>query len=492
MSEGLRLSICMIVRDEESMLPGLLESVAGLCDELCVVDTGSSDGTVAMLAQAGAVVKHMPWRDDFAAARNASLDMAGGDWIFFLDADERVSPELAAAVRDLLDDEDAGAATVLLHDELPHGHSRESRLLRLFRRDPAIRFTHSIHEDPSTSIRAYLSRTGRELRRLDGALQHLGYVRDVAAARDKRSRDLHLLEHCIAENPRDWYSRYKVLEQARFWNDREAWRTAATATAQAVDAMGTAALADFPFLGDLVVLMSQGLYDDPRRELAWLERWHAQATRSPEYRLRRGVLLEACGSVTEAATEFQACLDFPSAHLAQNITVRPLLGLCRLAAATGDLAGALGYAERALDHNPRDPEGLLAAVSFAGAGGTLPDFITRHRQRRGESPELAQALLAAGEVDAARDTAHRLSSHQPETILGVLVCDLISGRDCDLAVDLEQAAADAALAQWLTVLWRSRRTDLMLAFAENAHAVTGVFPWLPEWLESQTAALAGC
>ena len=491
MSERPKLSICMIVRDEADMLPGLLDSVAGLWDELCVVDTGSADGTPGLLEAAGARLAHEPWRDDFAAARNASLDLARGEWILFLDADERVSPELAADIRDLLDDDDAGAATVRLRDELPHGHRRESRLLRLFRRDPAIRFEHAIHEDPTAAVGAYLLRTGRELRRLDGVLRHLGYVRDVAAERDKRSRDLNLLEHCVKRDPRDWYSRYKILEQARFWNDREAWREAAADTARAIDAAGDAALADFPFLGDLAVLTAQGLHDDPRAELAWLERWQERAGRSPEYRLRRGVLLETGGRPDEAAAEYAACLELPPAHLAQTVTVRPRLGLCRLAAAAGDLAGALDHAARALDHNARDPEGLRAAVSFARAVGDLPAFLTRHRAQRGESVELAQVLLTCGEIDAARDVARRLSARRPEAALGVLVCDLIAGRDSDLDVALEQAEADAALARWLTVLHRSRRDDLMLAFARNAPAVAGVFPWLPGWLEARAPSPTG-
>jgi len=238
------------------------------------------------------------------------------------------------------------------------------------------------------------------------------------------------------------------------------------------------------------VLTAQGLHDDPCAELAWLERWRERAGRSPEYRLRRGVLLEAGGRPAEAAAEYAACLELPPAHLAQNVTVRPRLGLCRLAAAAGDLADALDHAERALDHNPRDPEGLLAAVSFARAGGSLPAFLTRHRARRGESVELAQVLLACGEIDATRDTARRLCARRPEAALGVLVCNLIAGRDSDLDVALGQPEADAALTRWLTALRQSRRDDLMLAFARNASAVTGVFPWLPGWLETHAAAPA--
>ncbi len=75
------------------MLPGFLAACAGLWDELCAVDTGSRDATVDLLEAAGARVVRRPWDDDFAAARNASLDLATGDWILFLDADERPTPQ---------------------------------------------------------------------------------------------------------------------------------------------------------------------------------------------------------------------------------------------------------------------------------------------------------------------------------------------------------------------------------------------------------------
>ena len=65
-----RLSLCMIVKDEADMLPGFLERVRGLWDELVVVDTGSTDHSVALLEAAGARVLHQPWRHDFALARN--------------------------------------------------------------------------------------------------------------------------------------------------------------------------------------------------------------------------------------------------------------------------------------------------------------------------------------------------------------------------------------------------------------------------------------
>src|ERR1700761_6858888 len=92
------VSLCMIVRNEEGFLGDALASVQGVVDEICIVDTGSTDGTVAIAQSAGARIEFISWRDDFAYARNAALDMATGAWIFVLDADERLAPDS----RDLL------------------------------------------------------------------------------------------------------------------------------------------------------------------------------------------------------------------------------------------------------------------------------------------------------------------------------------------------------------------------------------------------------
>src|SRR5205807_2544463 len=81
---GLSLTLCMIVRDEESMLPRCLEAVKDAVDEIVVVDTGSTDGTVAIAESFGAKVLHHEWSGDFAAARNVSFDAATSDWIVYL------------------------------------------------------------------------------------------------------------------------------------------------------------------------------------------------------------------------------------------------------------------------------------------------------------------------------------------------------------------------------------------------------------------------
>lgn len=94
------ISACVIAQDEEERLPECLASLE-FCDQVVVVDSGSRDRTRELAAAAGAVVVENPW-PGFAAQRNVALDHASGDWVLEIDADERVSPELAAEIRAFL------------------------------------------------------------------------------------------------------------------------------------------------------------------------------------------------------------------------------------------------------------------------------------------------------------------------------------------------------------------------------------------------------
>ena len=145
-----RLSLAMIVRDEESLIRRVLTDAGAVCDELVVVDTGSSDNTRAIAAEAGASVHEIPWRDDFATARNASFAWCSGDWILWLDADD-VLPDLTKrAIIELKewlpDDLDlvAGPYHYTIHDDgtVLLKVIRE----RLIRRQSGVRWEGRVHE----------------------------------------------------------------------------------------------------------------------------------------------------------------------------------------------------------------------------------------------------------------------------------------------------------------------------------------------------------
>lgn len=90
------LSAIVLTRNEERHIVECLSSVS-FADELLVVDSGSADGTVAIAQKIGARVITRPFTD-FASQRNFAMAEAKGDWVFFIDADERVTPELAEEI----------------------------------------------------------------------------------------------------------------------------------------------------------------------------------------------------------------------------------------------------------------------------------------------------------------------------------------------------------------------------------------------------------
>src|SRR6202042_930105 len=100
-ASGLTLSLCMIVRDEEQMLPRCLAAVASAVDEIVIVDTGSTDATVEIARSFGAKVIEFPWTGSFSEARNVSFEAATGDWVMYLDADEVLVTEDIEQLRSL-------------------------------------------------------------------------------------------------------------------------------------------------------------------------------------------------------------------------------------------------------------------------------------------------------------------------------------------------------------------------------------------------------
>jgi glycosyltransferase involved in cell wall biosynthesis len=95
------LSVCIITLNEEANIARTLESVRAIADEIIVVDSGSTDKTVALAQGRGAKVFAEPWKG-FAAQKNSALAKATRDWVLSLDADEEVSPDLAASIQALL------------------------------------------------------------------------------------------------------------------------------------------------------------------------------------------------------------------------------------------------------------------------------------------------------------------------------------------------------------------------------------------------------
>jgi len=186
-AEGRLISAALIVLNEERFLEGCLRSLAGIVDDIVVVDTGSSDRSRAIAAANRARVFDHAWHDDFAAARNQALDHAIGDWILYIDADERLRPYDRAVLERELADSRLCAAMVRFYPRTGFTAYRE---LRLFRRDPAIRFRGAMHETVVPDIERIIA-SGQGVRgNSELTIDHIGYDGDQS---HKTERNLRLL-----------------------------------------------------------------------------------------------------------------------------------------------------------------------------------------------------------------------------------------------------------------------------------------------------------
>lgn len=194
------LSAALIVRDEERHLPSCLASLRGRVDEIVIVDTGSVDRSREIAREFGARVVDRAWTDDFAAARNASVDASRGEWILYIDADETVVAFDRGEVERELANPRRAAYTVLFRPSAGYTRYREHRL---FRNRPDLRFAGLIHESLIPALETLRAREGLGIGSSAIALDHHGYGAESVR---KTTRDIPLLRKRLAAEPGHVYS----------------------------------------------------------------------------------------------------------------------------------------------------------------------------------------------------------------------------------------------------------------------------------------------
>lgn len=221
---GTRLSATLITRNEEANLRCCLTSLAGIVDEVVVVDTGSTDETVAIAQEFGAIVGSFVWSDDFSAARNHAISLASGDWVLVIDADEELTPESGAAIRQAIvrpqfGGYDAEIVNFTSDDDATALYVHHA--CRLIQRGEEIGFSGRIHEQVTPS----LERAGLPWANLPGfRILHHGYKPSAMVERNKISRTIQALEREVREEPSDpfhWFNLANAYVVARRWPEAE-------------------------------------------------------------------------------------------------------------------------------------------------------------------------------------------------------------------------------------------------------------------------------
>jgi hypothetical protein len=186
------VSLCMIVKDEEASIGDALDSAQGLADEVIVYDTGSTDDTVAIATKHGARVIQGQWREDFAWARNQTLEYATAMWILWIDADERVRGD-KEALRVRLQDPLAPFESYAIRIENVTGGGLTSfnhYANRVFRRKDCF-WRGALHE--TIWYRDEL-RTCHAVPAPEMYLEHFGYLDNTMADKKKADRNIRISE----------------------------------------------------------------------------------------------------------------------------------------------------------------------------------------------------------------------------------------------------------------------------------------------------------
>ncbi|MDJ0677767.1 MAG: tetratricopeptide repeat protein [Calothrix sp. MO_167.B42] len=202
----MKLSLCMIVKDEARALPKCLQSAKKLVDEIVVLDTGSTDKTPQIAREHGAKVHDFQWCNDFSAARNEALKYVTGDWVLVLDADETLVPGIMPQLKEAIQGEEYLLINLVRH-EVGAIQSPYSMVSRLFRNHPNIHFSRPYHALVDDSVVEILRQEPDwVIGYLQGvAIEHQGYQQDAISQKNKTTKALAAMEDYLASNPQDPY-----------------------------------------------------------------------------------------------------------------------------------------------------------------------------------------------------------------------------------------------------------------------------------------------
>lgn len=219
------LSLCVIAKNEENCIARMLGSVRDVADEIVLVDTGSTDKTPTIAHEHGARVIRYQWSDNFADARNISLQHALHPWILILDADEELSAQSAGDLRQcilgspralflnrrhLSKSWSAAACTPIASDDPTYAIGARTYFmthdLRLFPNSPQIRYTGTVHESVEDTVR----QAGYSIESTSILINHYGHLTSTDRKQSKAALYLRLARQKAAASPDDWRAWYQL------------------------------------------------------------------------------------------------------------------------------------------------------------------------------------------------------------------------------------------------------------------------------------------
>jgi tetratricopeptide (TPR) repeat protein len=452
-AQGLTLSLCMIVKDEEEMLGACLAAAAPAVDEIIVVDTGSSDRTIEIARSHGARVIEHAWDGSFADARNVSLDAATGDWLIYLDADEVLVEDDQERLRSLRGHtwREAFYLVETNHTgDLEDGTAVTHNALRMFRNRPEYRFKGRLHEQVAYAMPGDLA---ERFEHTGVRVEHYGYLGVVRDAKEKSRRNIELLERQAAEGVDTPFHAFNLGSEYAAVGD------AAAALAQfqrAWDGLrGEDDLDKRGYVPSLISRLTKAL-----RVQGQLEAAEAQADEGlaifpgfTDLRFEQAACARDRGETERARELFETCLEMGDAPSGYSATVGcgSYLATVQLA----ELSEPDAAAELLSDCLERHPAFLGSVLPLAVAllrRGDMPADVTGYVEARVArmTPSvyfmLGTALYESGRAEAAEPCFREVLGRQPGSgpaLIALCEC-LLSQRRYDEAAELARGLEPGA------------------------------------------------
>jgi tetratricopeptide (TPR) repeat protein len=407
----------MIARNEQRFLAECLQRARAAVDEIVVVDTGSTDATVAIAESFGARVLHESWQDDFSAPRNVALRAATGDWILVLDADEFLRPGACERIRELVRSEVVSGYHLRFQNVYGQGKTLGVMMVRLFRNLPGIAYQNVIHEQVTPSLQRLGTELGLVLASADVEVEHHGYTDEVMQQRGKNERNERLFQKQLERAPDDVYGHYKYGDFLRRLPGRAADARRHLDRCLELILAGPPSLPrELPYAGEVAALcaLEAARCGDNARARQVLDIGLRRFIPTPNLHYLAASLALAEGRAADAILHFRRCLSYRGQVLVVPIQdgITGHVSLCGIAQAWL-LRGEIGRAQRLLEQAIRIEPGYEVAhlalsrawLQLGDAGralGVLTDFLAAHPGSPGACQQVTLILQRLGRTAEAK------------------------------------------------------------------------------------------
>jgi len=384
----------MIVRDEEQFLDDCLRSAEGIADEIIVLDTGSHDRTIEIAVSYGAKVFSFEWTESYSEARNRSIELATGDWILILDADERLDASTAPLICEAVQDSKFDAYRLIQINYCSSVSDAVSNpTCRLWRNRPEYRYQGRVHEDAISSILKH----GANIRDLDARIHHLGTQPEILKQRNKVEKYIELIERELHDHPgdprhlRDMAMSLQVIgEHAK----------AIPYLEQALKAVNHGSpLAEIIFASLARAWFDMGEYE---KALMTVRRAGSSGTHHPEMSYTAGQSLTALDRFAEAIDYFNDAIELGKSGSwtgdsgAWGCKAHYSIAICMLK--LDDPAGAVKHALTAIEARPDMTQAHCILAEAYTAQNRLQEALDCYSRSIELDPSCAAPYFSAGDI----------------------------------------------------------------------------------------------